>query len=117
MMMGKLSRKVDDLDSLRFIMNLLVEIREKETSIEMEMHPIMEIYQMLEINLSPDFMDKDEIDKKTLLKSNWNKLVSLSLIRSDELSRTQIGFRTGLIEDVAAFSSDIQQVRQYCAFF
>jgi dynein heavy chain len=110
--MGKLSRKVDDLDSLRFIMNLLVEIREKESSIEMEMQPVMDMYQMLEMNLSSNFMDKDEIDKKTVLKSNWNKLVNFALIRSDELSCTQIGFKSELIEDIAAFSADIQQVRK-----
>ena len=91
-------------------MNLLMEIRYKETSIEMEIQPIMDMYQMLEMNLSSDFMDKDEIDKKTVLKSNWNKLVSLSLSRNDELSRTQMGFRSELIDDIAFFCHDVQQV-------
>ena len=38
--MGKLSRKVEDLDSLRFMMDLLKEVREKESSIEMEINPV-----------------------------------------------------------------------------
>mmetsp|Transcript_23724 Transcript_23724/g.52535 ORF Transcript_23724/g.52535 Transcript_23724/m.52535 type:complete len:142 (+) Transcript_23724:75-500(+) len=44
----KLSRKVDDLDdSLGFMMNLL-EVREKESCIDMEIEPAMEMYKMLD---------------------------------------------------------------------
>jgi len=110
MNMGRLARKVEDLDSLRFMMDLLMEIREKETSIEMEIILVMEMYEMLEHNLPSDFMDKEEIDKKTVLTSNWKKLVKLAQTRNDELSRTQLGFKSALIEDVTAFGLDIQQV-------
>ena len=110
MTMGKLSRKVEDLDSLRFMMNLLKEVREKESSIEMEINPIMDMYQMLEFYLPSGFMEKEEIDKKTVLSSNWKKLVSQALNRTDELSKTQIGFKRGLIKDISAFSIDVVQV-------
>ena len=109
--MGKLTRKVEDLDSLRFMMNLLKEVRIKESSIDMEMNPVMEMYHLLENYLPSDFMDKDEVDKKTVLRSNWKKLVNLALSRSDELSRTQLGFKSGLLKDIAAFKIDVYQVR------
>lgn len=109
--MGKLTRKVEDLDSLRFMMNLLREVREKESSIDMEINPIMDMYQMLECYLPSGFMEKEEIDKKTVLRSNWKKLVAQALTRNEELSETQIGFKTGLIRDIAFFRSDIHQVR------
>ena len=115
MTMGKLSRKVDDLDSLRFMMNLLKEARERESSIEMDINPIMDMYLMLEYYLPPGFMEKEEIDKKTVLRSNWKKLASLAQTRTDELSKTQIGFKRGLINDIAAFKTDIVQVRQRMA--
>lgn len=108
--MGRLTRKVEDLDSLRFMMELLMEVREKEPSIEMEIKPVMDMYEMLEHNLPAGFMDKEEIDKKTVLKANWKKLVTLALSRNDELSRTQIGFKNGLIDDITEFGSDICQV-------
>ena len=109
--MGKLARKVEDLDSLRFMMNILSEVREKESSIDMEISPIMDMYQMLECYLPSGFMDKDEIDKKSMLRSNWKKLVTQSLSRNDELSRTQIGFKVGLLKDISDFKSDMKQFR------
>lgn len=109
--MGKLTRKVEDLDSLRFIMALLREVREKESCIDMEINPVMDMYQMLERYLPSGFMDKDEIDNKTVLRSNWRKLVAFALSRNDELSRTQIGFRKDLIDDINAFRYDISQFR------
>ncbi len=108
--MGKLTRKVEDLDSLGFMMNLLKEVRIKESSIDMEMNPVMDMYQLLENYLPSDFMDKDEVDKKTVLRSNWRKLVNLALSRSDELSKTQLGFKTDLLNDIVAFKIDVSQV-------
>lgn len=107
--MGKLTRKVEDLDSLGFMMKLLKEVRIKEASIEMEMNPVMETYQLLENYLPSDFMDKDEVDQKTMLRSNWKKLFKLALSRSDELSKTQLGFKNDLLKDIKIFKTDISQ--------
>lgn len=108
--MGKLSRKVEDIDSLGFMMQVLQEIREKECSIDMELSPIMDMYRLLESHLPPGFMEKEEIDKKTVLRSNWKRLISQALKRADELSNTQIGFKKGLLKDIAAFETDVQNV-------
>jgi len=108
---GKLQRKVEDLDSLRFMMNLLKEVREKESGIELEIGPIMDMYQMLEYYLPPGFMEKEEIDKKTVLRVNWNKMIKLALARTGELSKTQIGFKRGLMKDIRNFKVDVQQFR------
>lgn len=113
MTMGKLTRKVEDLDSLRFMMNLLREVREKESSIDMEINPVMDMYQMLECYLPSGFMEKEEIDKKIVLRSSWRKLVAQALNRNNELSQTQIGFKAGLIKDIATFRSDVNQVKSH----
>lgn len=97
---GKVTREVNDLDTLRFMMVLLKEIRIKvmndetkrlrdhhpvrrvlgspswcwsdglcvcqESGIDMEIDPIMHMYHMLENFLPPGFMEKEEIDKKTV---------------------------------------------------
>jgi len=109
---GKLHRKVSDLDSLRFMMNLLKEVRAKESVIDMEIIPMMDMYQMLEYYLPTGFMEKEEIDKKTVLRANWKKLVGKALERTDELSKTQIGFKRGLIRDINIFKTDVVSFRQ-----
>ena len=43
-----LQRDQNDLDALRFLMNLLRTVRERESSIKLEIDPVMEMYQMLE---------------------------------------------------------------------
>ncbi|KAL3815567.1 hypothetical protein ACHAXA_000299 [Cyclostephanos tholiformis] len=105
---GKLSRSVEDLDSLGFVMQVLKEVREKECSIDMDIDPIMDMYRMLGCHLPSGFMAKEEIDKKTVLRSNWKKLILQALARTDELSNTQIRFKKGLIKDIAAFKIDVQ---------
>ena len=108
---GKLNRKIEDLDSLRFIMNMLKEVREKESSIDIDINPIMDMYQLLEYYLPAGFMGKEEIDKKTVLRSSWKKVVVQSLARADELSRTQASFRSSLLRDIEALKADVAQVR------
>ena len=110
--MGKLARKVDDLDSLGFLMVLLREVRERESCIEMEIEPVMEMYKMLEDYLPSDFMEKEEIDKKTVLRANWKKLIVQAQARTDELSRTQVGFKQDLLRDISELQDDVVQFRR-----
>ena len=63
----------------------------------------------LEHYLPPGFMAKEEIDKTTKLWANWKKLVALSLERTDELSKTQVGFKQNLIQSMSAFKVDVVQ--------
>jgi len=47
---------------------VLKEIREKESNVEMEMAPIMDMYAMLERYLPGGVVDKDEIEQKTSMR-------------------------------------------------
>ena len=107
---GKLSRKVEDLDSLRFMVQVLKEVRVKESCIDQEMTSIIDMYQMLEHHLPSGFMAKEDIDKKTVMRTIWKKLVSQAHARTDELSKTQYRFKHSLINDIAAFKDDVVQV-------
>ncbi|CAM9244386.1 unnamed protein product [Chrysoparadoxa australica] len=109
--MGKLKKEVSDLDTLRFMMNLLKEVRARESGIDMEINPISNMYQMLEHHLGNDFMEKEEIDKKTVLRSNWTKLIRHAESRADELSKTQISFKRGLIRNIRDFAKDVTNLR------
>jgi dynein heavy chain len=100
---GKVVREVRDLDTLRFIMRLLVDVRDRESSMEMEINPIMDMYRMLESYLPAGFMEKEEIDKKTVLRTNWKKLLKQSELRTEELSKTQTKFKRQLLKDIKEF--------------
>lgn len=109
---GKVVREVRDLDTLSFIMKLLVDVRDRESSMEMEINPIMDMYRMLESYLPPGFMEKEEIDKKTVLRTNWKKLLKQSELRTEELSRTQTKFKRTLLKDIKEFKIDVTYFRE-----
>lgn len=109
--MGKLNREVVDLDSLRFVMNLLKEVRARESGINMEITPVLDMYEMLEYYLPEGFMEKEEMDQKSVLRSNWRRLVKHAETRTDELSKTQARYKRGLLRDVKDFISDVRQFR------
>jgi dynein heavy chain len=109
---GKVTREVRDLDTLRFIMKLLVDVRERESSMEMEINPIMDMYRMLESYLPSGFMEKEEIDKKTVLRANWKKLLKLCESRTEELSKAQTKFKRNLLRDIKEFKTDVINFRE-----
>ncbi|TYZ61675.1 hypothetical protein PybrP1_000691 [[Pythium] brassicae (nom. inval.)] len=109
---GKLNRKVVDLDSLRFVMTLLKEVRARESGISMEINPVLDMYEMLEYYLPDGFMEKEEMDQKSVLRSNWRKLVHHAEARTDELSKTQAGFKRGLLRDIKEFVVDVKHFRE-----
>jgi dynein heavy chain len=109
---GKVTREVTDLDTLSFIMRLLVDVRERESSMEMEINPIMDMYRMLESYLPSGFMEKEEIDKKTILRVNWKKLLKLGEIRTEQLSKTQTKFKRTQLKDIKEFKRDVEQFRE-----
>ena len=109
---GKITREVTDLDTLSFIMKLLVDVRDRESSMEMEINPIMDMYRMLESYLPSGFMEKEEIDKKTVLRANWKKLLKQCEIRTEELSKTQTKYKRQLLKDIKEFKRDVEQFRE-----
>ena len=109
---GKLTREVVDLDSLRFVMNLLKEVRARESGINMEINPVLDMYDMLEYYLPEGFMEKEEMDQKSVLRSSWRRLVKHAEARTDELSISQATFKRGLLRDVKDFVVDVQHFRE-----
>jgi dynein heavy chain len=108
---GKVMREVRDLDTLSYTMKLLAEIRERESSMEMEISPIMEMYRTYEAYLPSASMDKEEIDKKTVLRGNWKKLLRQCELRTDELSKAQTKYKRTLLRDIKEFKQDVINFR------
>ncbi|TYZ58790.1 hypothetical protein PybrP1_001566 [[Pythium] brassicae (nom. inval.)] len=107
----KLATPVDSLDALRFVMGVLKEVRERESAIEMEINPITDMYDMLEHFLPGGYMDKDEMDQKSVVRSAWRKLVDYAEDVTDTLSDVQGVFKKQLLKDVKDFQVDLLQFR------
>lgn len=100
----KLNRKIEDLEDVRMVMDLLKELRDKEAEIDTIMTPIEEIYALLgryEVRVN-----KDETDMVGELRYVWKKLKKLSGDVSDNLARLQVGFKRELIKEVKLFVVD-----------
>lgn len=108
---NKLQVEVTDLDSLRFVMTVLKEIRERESSIEMELTPITDMYLMLEHYLPGGIVDKDEMDRKSIMRPSWRKLVDLAEKIAEKLSKIQGQYKKQLVLDVREFVTDCKQFR------
>lgn len=71
----KLDKPAKDIDSLGHVMAALEEIRKNESSIEMELRPVKEMYSLIEFYL-PEALEKEEGESKDILDKGWKDLVT-----------------------------------------
>ena len=57
-------------------------------------------------------VDKEEMDQKSVIRSNWRKLSDYAEEISDTLSSIQGNFKKTLIADVRDFTDDVRSFRQ-----
>ena len=84
----KLTRQVEDLEDVRTVMEVLAEVREKESDIDSLVTPIEEMYALLlryEVRVP-----KEETDMVSDLRYSWKKLRKLATDVSDQLTRMQV---------------------------
>ena len=89
----RLQNEVTDLGGLRTVMSILKEVREREASIDMEINPTLDMYQMLERYLPSGYMEKTEMDQKSILRSSWRKLSDYAEQVTDKLGDVQGKFK------------------------
>jgi len=109
--LNKLNREPDSIDSIKYLMDVLNEIRDRESSIDLQINPIMEMYALLEMYLSEGYMSKDEMDSRAMLRNNWMKLRDKAEDTTEEIANLQAGFRKRLLEDVKNFKADVNAFR------
>jgi len=66
----KIEKPAKDIDSLGNVMHALEEIRKKESEIEIQFRPVIEMYNLLDTYL-PEVMEKDEMDASSILDKDW----------------------------------------------
>ena len=93
-------------------MNILKEVREKESSIEMDVSPISDLYYMLENYLPGGVIDKDEVEQKANMIITWKKVVEHAEGVANSLSAVQGTYKKQLMWDIREFGMDIRSYRK-----
>ena len=96
-----------DLTSLAAIMAKLNEIRKRESTIDAEITPVLEMYEMLQAFLPEGYLGNEELDQITILRSSWRKLIERTMSVSDNLTSIQHEFRGDLLKDIKHFKKDL----------
>ena len=79
---------MEDLEDVRYVMNTLKEVREKEANIDSLITPIEDMYALLlryEVRVP-----KEETSMVSDLRYGWKKLRKLATDMSDNLTRLQV---------------------------
>uniref|UniRef100_A0A8D0G5C6 Dynein axonemal heavy chain 8 n=1 Tax=Sphenodon punctatus TaxID=8508 RepID=A0A8D0G5C6_SPHPU len=101
----KLSRPIRDLDDVRFAMEALSSIRDKEIEMDMTLGPIEESYAIL--NRFEVEVTKEESEGVDTLRYSFNKLLTKACNVQDELIQVQPKFKSNLLEAVEIFREDV----------
>jgi dynein heavy chain len=102
----KIEKPVKDIDSLGSVMQALEEIRKKESEMEIQFRPVVEMYTLLETYL-PDVMEKEEMDPSTILDKDWGTLVKQAVTVRNELQGQQAEFKKTLIGGINLLVDDV----------
>eukprot|EP00937_MAST-01D_sp_MAST-1D-sp2_P000194 g194.t1 len=108
---GRLQRDAVDIDSLSFVMDVLTEVRKRESDVDREIAPVLNMYAMLERFLPDGFMKQAELDSRSILRHKWMELFDLAEVKTDELAELQIGFKAKLQRDVKNLAVDSMKFR------
>jgi dynein heavy chain len=103
--------KPTDLQSVSTIMAKLKALRDRESNMEEEMRPVLDMYDMLTRYLPEGYLDREEMDRISVLRSTWRKLVQRALEVTDELITLQHPLKNKLMIDVKEFKTNIQDFR------
>jgi len=108
---SKLERKIKDFASLKFVMDAQAEIREVQSSIDSKFDSIIERYNTLEKYLPFGVMTKDEMDAKSVLRTQWSLILAMSAEVMDQVNQLQDSFKDDLVDNVRKFKASVIKFR------
>jgi dynein heavy chain len=109
---NKLNIEVQSLDTLRYVMMVLKEVREKESSIEMDISPILDMYIMLDHYLPGGVVNHEELEQKANMMGSWRKVVEHADSVAQGLSALQGTYKKQLVWDIREFGLDVRAFRK-----
>ena len=107
----RLKKEVKDIDSLGDVMRTLEDIRKKESQIEMELRPVNEMYDLLDLYL-PNTLDVQDREERDFLKKTWKKLLQEADDCRKNLQVRQTEYKRALILGVKNLVGDVKEFRR-----
>jgi len=109
----KIEKPAKDIDSLGNVMHALEEIRNKQSEIEIQFRPVIEMCNLLETYL-PEIMDndKEEMEPSQILDKDWGNLVSQAVTIRNDLQGEQAQFKKNLVQGVNVLIDDVKAFRK-----
>ena len=107
----KLQREVKDFASLKFVMDAQAEVRAVQSGIDIRFQSIIERYNTLEKYLPFGVMSKEEMDAKSILRTEWTSILKLSEDVMATVNELQGGFKQDLVQKVVTFKKDVSDFR------
>eukprot|EP00002_Diphylleia_rotans_P021973 TRINITY_DN428_c1_g1_i1.p1 TRINITY_DN428_c1_g1~~TRINITY_DN428_c1_g1_i1.p1 ORF type:complete len:4548 (+),score=958.95 TRINITY_DN428_c1_g1_i1:229-13872(+) len=104
-----LKREVQDLEDLRIVLEVIREVREKDTEADVQLGPVEETYSLLtryEVRVP-----KEELEQVSNIRSTWRSLIQNATSVHENLMQLQVNFKRELIRSIKAFQVDVIQFR------
>lgn len=108
----KLHKDVKDIGSLGYVMESLEEIRKQQAEIDMKFNPVLDMYSLLDSYLPGGIIDKDELDSRLMLRSNWENLMQYAEVKQKELQLKQSEYLKTLKKSIKGFITDVTDFRK-----
>jgi len=110
----KIEKPAKDIDSLGQVMQALEEIRSKESEIDIQFRPVIDMFNLLE---NGDYLTEregggDEMDAATILEKDWGNLVKQSVDVRNGLQGKQAEFKKQLIGKINFLVGNVQDFRK-----
>ena len=106
---SSLKREVKDLDDVRSTVNILNEVRARESMVDDYLGPVEDMYNLL--SAYDVRLDKEEIDLVSDLRYSWRKTLQVSNEMNAMMADLQIGFKRDLMRNVKDLVADVAKFR------
>jgi dynein heavy chain len=109
----KIEKPAKDVDSLGNVMYALEEIRKKQSTIDIEFRPVIEMYNLLENYLEDEDINKEgNKDPSQIINKDWDELVQQAVQVRNNLQGQQSEFKKTLIVGVKVLVEDVVSFRK-----
>lgn len=100
-----------DFSELGPVMEAQRAVREKQSSIEMQFTSLFDMYEVVERYLPPSSIPKGEMDAKSVLRTNWARILRTSESMQDKVLSLQDGFKEDLLLKIEQFKHTAEAFR------
>ncbi|KAG2377570.1 hypothetical protein C9374_009086 [Naegleria lovaniensis] len=109
---NNLKRDVSDIEGINNVMNVLNDLRERESSFDLAIKPINEAYEILKLyNIKISKEELEQVEDNGL-EFKWKALIALSREVMSKFQKIGPGFRRDLEQKVKAFKTEVSEFKK-----